>query len=291
MSPASSLSSDKPAATVLAPPTLESKENKVPGSGTTPTGKGRASSKSASSSLKEKLKDKIKEKVQGNLTGKPGKKGGKRQLSSSTVTATPPQLVSESESPPLDEPTIEKAVERMKAAANTANAAAAKAKAKNAGNLSLASNLNSSPNKTKPILSKANAIMIPNKKKPCKRKKGKNSSSSLDELPVLSPQTVLTPPDEEDEENMNLNNLDKDLKPSLKQLNSSQPSTPSTPGTASTPTTTPAKKGFRRNKFKSGFDYIRKKKKIITNPDGSPVVPAPKKVKVIFDFFAKTSKT
>ena len=43
----------------------------------------------------------------------------------------------------------------------------------------------------------------------------------------------------------------------------------------------PVKKTLRRNKFKSGFDYIRKKKRVIATPDGVEKPPAPKRIKVI----------
>jgi len=42
----------------------------------------------------------------------------------------------------------------------------------------------------------------------------------------------------------------------------------------------PPKKALRRNKFKSGFDYIRKKKKVPSTPDGSTAPPPPKRAKV-----------
>lgn len=186
----------------------------------------------------------------------PVKKGKGRPPSSKDSTPTkklgrkgklpPPQTVSsapspESESPPLDEPTIERAVEQMKAATVTANAKLAQKNSSAAQN----KKNSSTKEKKKPVLSKATSL-------PAKKSKGKNSSS-LDELPVLSPQMTILPNDEEE-----------------------------------TAVTTPvekvvekvAKKGIRRNKFKSGFDYIRKKKKVVTNADGSPMAATPKKVKV-----------
>lgn len=42
----------------------------------------------------------------------------------------------------------------------------------------------------------------------------------------------------------------------------------------------PVKKALRRNKFKSGFDYIRKKKKAVSTPDGSTAPPPQKRTKV-----------
>jgi len=57
-----------------------------------------------------------------------------------------------------------------------------------------------------------------------------------------------------------------------------------------TPTPTPVKKPLRRNKFKSGFDYMRKKKKVVNHlaADGSVIPPPPKRVKVRFTFWVKT---
>lgn len=165
----------------------------------------------------------------------PSPRGKKGKISAPPLP--PPPSLSESESP-LDEPTIERAVERMKAATHTANAKLAQKKNKN---------------KTKPVLSKANSVP-----RPAKKMKGKNSSS-LDELPVLSPQTTLPESDEPESEGK-IEGIEPDK-------------------VAATPP--PVKKGIRRNKFKSGFDYIRKKKKPTpTNPDGSAIPPTPRKVKV-----------
>ncbi|CAG7837055.1 unnamed protein product [Allacma fusca] len=49
------------------------------------------------------------------------------------------------------------------------------------------------------------------------------------------------------------------------------------PAIAAPPPTT--KKTLRRNKFKSGFDYIRKKKRATATPDGSVAPPPPKRIK------------
>lgn len=239
MSPASSVTGDKDKSSLSGSNTNKAaKENKVPGGAKTAK---KAKEKPVVEEEKEKsTPKKAQEQIQ-QTKGKgptPKKKETPAPKKVTKKRESAPVL-SGSESP-LDEPTIEKAVEIMKAAANTANAKAAK--------LALS--------KSKPVLSKANSV-------PARKTKGKNSSS-LDDLPVLSPQTVLPTENEE-------NAADA---PPTPQSNEGPPLT--------TPTTE-KKKGIRRNKFKSGFDYIRKKKKaIVVDPAAPP--PPPKKLKVISSF-------
>jgi hypothetical protein len=162
----------------------------------------------------------------------------------------------------------------MKAAAVTAQAKlaqkkAAKIAAKQAKLDAAKKGIKNTPNftaKTKPILSKVPASVKKRAEKGKTSGGAKTSTStslSLDDsdLPVLSPQMTL---------------------PSADVVEAVAVAVVIAPVIAPPP---PVKKGIRRNKFKSGFDYIRKKKKIVPasnklNPDGSPVPPTPKKVKV-----------
>jgi hypothetical protein len=156
----------------------------------------------------------------------------------------------------------------MKAAAVTAQAKlaqkkAAKIAAKQA-KLDAAKGIKNNTAKTKPILCKVPASVKKRAEKGKTSGGAKTSTStslSLDDsdLPVLSPQMTLPSADVVEAVAVVI-----------------------APVIAPPP---PVKKGIRRNKFKSGFDYIRKKKKIVPasnklNPDGSPVPPTPKKVKV-----------
>jgi len=168
---------------------------------------------------------------------------------------------------PLDDPTIEKAVERMKAAAKRDRAAQAQQQAGSAvistgsGGVLSQPSLPNTPNKSE-TLSESKGKTPGGGGTPGGKisggKKGSNKSlNSEEDLPLPSPLGTNSSP-----------------------LASSIPAnSPSAAAAASTPPPT-TKKGFRRNKFKSGFDYIRKKKKIATNPDGSIAPPPPKRVKV-----------
>jgi hypothetical protein len=160
---------------------------------------------------------------------------------------------------PLDDPTIEKAVERMKAAAKKDKAAQAAAAAASSSSSSSLPTL--TPVKTETLLDSSKGKSSPGGKISGGKKGSNKSLNSEEDLPLPSP-------------------LGTNSSPSTTAVSSGvEPSSPANAAVAPTPPPA-AKKGFRRNKFKSGFDYIRKKKKIATNPDGSVVPPPPKKVKV-----------